>query len=158
MKKITAIGIIPFSAMMLLAGCNDKEEVNSAPPVGQSESTENTAGEKEAQEKKAGFTYKIFNLDAEYEKGSYEVEFETLDSKTEASIDDGLENKKLEGDEAMRKLNTTLSKLNISSETPEKEVISEVVKAFGLNENYKDIELEIQYSDNKTKEYQAKGK
>ncbi|RFU69431.1 hypothetical protein D0469_09415 [Peribacillus saganii] len=159
MKKISTIVFVPFAAMIFLTGCNEKDEVNSAPPVGKSESTQNTSADEETQDnKEAGFTFKVFDLEAEYEKGSYEVEFDTLGSKTEATIDDGLENKKLEGDEAMRKLNTTLNKLDINSETPDEEVISEVVKALGLKDDYKDIKLEIQYSDNKEKEYQASGK
>ncbi|WP_158555953.1 YusW family protein [Peribacillus glennii] len=145
---------IPLMTVFALGGCSDKDEVEN-PPVAENENLgDNKPGTNEASSQKIDFTFKSFELNVENADGKkYEAEYETEGAETEASIDDEINDKKLAGDEAMEQLAPKLEKLEFNQDAPEDEVIAEVVKDFELNEDFKNLELDITYSDGETKEY-----
>ncbi|PLT35209.1 YusW family protein [Bacillus sp. V5-8f] len=154
MKAFHYILGVPLMTMFALSGCSDKDEVEN-PPVAEDENQAGTNPETSVgSSHKMDFTFKSFELKVEDAEGQeYEAEYDTEGTETEASIDDEMNDKKLSGDEAMDELGPQLEKLEFNQDAPEDEVIAEVVKDFGFEEDYKNLELDITYSDGETKEY-----
>lgn len=84
--------------------------------------------------------------DAQVEKRS------TGDYKAE--IEDELNNTYLKGDEAFNELYPILETLDITADSSKDEVFSAVLKAFNLEDNYEEIEVEITFHDGTKLEYE----
>ncbi len=90
-----------------------------------------------------------FELEVEYAKGQYEVDFNSNYGKIKAEIEDERSNtsKKMQGAAALEQLEKILPKLDITNDTSKKEAISRTLEAFQLADNYKEFELEIRLPD-----------
>ncbi|MGE7603699.1 YusW family protein [Peribacillus sp. NPDC097675] len=159
MKKYLKILSVPFAAMIILTGCGDDDEVKN-PPAEDNENQAETNPEKGTDNEKSPFTFKAFNLEVDYEgkNNDYEAEYDTMGAKTEASIEDELNKHEVKGDEAMEELTPILEKLEFTQDSKDDEVVQEVTKAFDLKEGYEEFELEVTYSDGKTKVYKVVNK
>lgn len=78
---------------------------------------------------------------------SYEIEYENDPNGLEARIEDEINNKTFNGNEAFAQLSPIFKKFNFDPSTAEDEVISEVLKAFNLNNDFTKLELEVEYSN-----------
>ncbi|PFL72661.1 YusW family protein [Bacillus anthracis] len=98
-----------------------------------------------------------FSLDADYQdtKRDYEADYKNIaaDKKMEAKIEDHKANVNLTGDEAITKLSPLLQELKFDKDTPDQEVIDQVLNVFKLDKDYQKFELEIVFSDGTKKEY-----
>lgn len=155
--------LVPFVAIMMLAGCGDQDEVNNPPAENNGTTSNNTqtnngatSNNTQTNNETAAFSFKEFELDVDY-KGTnqdYEVEYDTLEGKTEASIEDSINNKNLHGDEAMTELTPLFEQLTFNRDTPQAEVIQEVLKVFNLKDNYQEFDLEVTFEDGTKKQYE----
>ncbi|MFJ7857235.1 YusW family protein [Peribacillus sp. NPDC097206] len=160
MKKSLKVLSVPFAAMLVLAGCGEDDEVKN-PPVQENENQAETNPEKGTETNEMlPFTFKAFNLEVDYKgnNNDYEAEYDTMGAQTEASIDDESNKHEVHGDEAMEELTPILEKLTFTQDSTDDEVIQEVTKAFNLKEDYQEFELEVTYSDGKTKVYKVVNK
>ncbi|MFJ7747384.1 YusW family protein [Peribacillus sp. NPDC097295] len=160
MKRSLKVLSIPFAAMIVLTGCGDDDEVKN-PPVEENENQTETNPEKGTDvNEKLPFTFKAFKLEVDYKgnNNDYEAEYDTMGAKTEASIEDELNKHEVQGDEAMEELTPILEKLEFTQDSKDDEVIKEVTKAFDLKDGYQEFELEVTYSDGKTKVYKVVNK
>ena len=71
----------------------------------------------------------------------------------EAKIEDHKADVKLTGDEAITKLSPLLQELKFDKDTPDQEVIDQVVNVFKLDKDYQKFDLEVVFSDGTKKEY-----
>ncbi|RID82156.1 hypothetical protein D1953_18540 [Peribacillus asahii] len=145
MKNI--LKLVPFLAVIMLAGCGDQDEVNNPPAENNTQTNNNET---------AAFSFKEFELDVDY-KGTnqdYEVEYDTLEGKIEASIEDSINDKNLHGDEAMKELTPLFDQLTFNQDTPQAEVIQEVLKVFNLKDDYQEFDLEVTFEDGMKKQYE----
>ncbi|WP_222123657.1 YusW family protein, partial [Bacillus pumilus] len=65
---------------------------------------------------------------------------------------------KLTSDKAIAKLSPLLQKLTFDKNTPDQEVIDQVVDVFQLDKDYQKFDLEVVFSDGTKKEYKKEVK
>ncbi len=171
MMKKTKWLAVPLS-MLLLAACgngDDKENVTNAPENAPTEqngnatgtndnngtNTNNNTGNNEAvSNANATFDFTHFSVDADYSMTeSFEADYENEQSGVEASIEDDVKGERLYGDDAYARLEPILQGFTFDQSTSDDEVIAEVLKGFGLAEDYQDIEIEVRFADGTEKEY-----
>ena len=123
----------------VLVGCSDKEEVTDVPA-----DVENNEA----------YAFNEFSLDVDYSAtSSYEASYDNENNKTEAEIDDTVNNEKLTGDDAFSKLDPMLKSLTFDANTSNDDVIAQVLSAFGLEDNYTKFDLDVRFNDGTEKEY-----
>lgn len=175
--KIKALFTVPL-LLGILAGCGDgdsdveRDELveNPNPTNGvatdNSTSTDGTAtgnstqteGQGEGlQEVDTNYNFTNFDLDVEYQDDlSYNAEYTNTQNQVTAELEDEIINKlKISGDEAFKQISPSLAQLTFDQETEDQEVINQVLKAFGLEDNYKEFELEVKFQDGQEKEYKS---
>lgn len=145
---------LPLSLLLLAACNNDKEaKVTTTEPVNANTQTEanttNVASE-------GAFNFTEFSLDVDYGiNDSYEVDYEQERDRVDASIEDR-NNNKITGNEAYTKLEPIFKSFTFTSASTDQDIVAEVLKAFDLDENYTEIEVEIHFSDGVKKEFKSK--
>jgi len=123
-----------------------------------SDQTENSGNQEDMQSKMDELDYTEFNLDVDYaNQKKYEAELEkNSDNSTEAEIEDSINDVKKKGAEAFDELYPLVKQLTIVQETTKEEAINEVLKVFNLEDNYKEFELEITFTDGTKIEFEDK--
>ena len=164
MKTLTLILGTPVLALFLL-GCNDEDKVtnvpDNAPVEGTATNTQtdtnDTTTDTQTDDTQTGgatFNFTHFDLDVEYGNNQeYDVDYENETDGMEAEIKDDIGNKVLSGDEAFEVLSPIFEKFTFDQNTANDVVISEVLNAFNLDENYQSLELEVKFTDGTIKEY-----
>ena len=171
MKKIFLfIALMALTFVVVACGTtkDDDKKVENDPVVDtdgdtgtnsdQTENTGNTGNQEDMQSKMDELDYTEFNLDVDYaNQKKYEVELEkNSDNSTEAEIDDSINDVKKKGSEAFDELYPLVKQLTIVQETTKEEAINEVLKVFNLEDNYKEFELEITFTDGTKIEFEDK--
>ena len=164
-KKFIFPALIMSSALAL-AACGDDEEVTqpvtddaseetSSP---EAESTEDASPSGEAEGTSDGKTYGFTDLSVEVDMPdqdeSLDLSYEEERGQVEAEYENKIDGVDLTGDDAFNELEQGLSQLNLTPDTPDDEVIKQVVEAFGVDANFKKIEIEIDYADGSDKNYE----
>ena len=137
-KKI--VGSILLSSAFMLGACGDKEQVKEAP---------------DSSEAQSEFGFQAFDLDIDTvdQQDALDTSFDIDISETEAEYENKLENKKLTGDEAYAELEPIFKELALTKDMSKEEVIEKVTGAFGV-EDYTEFELELEFADGDTQEFQ----
>ncbi|MCM3617157.1 YusW family protein [Sutcliffiella horikoshii] len=145
----------------IVAGCGTNNDL-SAPPENapaQNDGTgteETNQGTTTGEEGAMGHDFTKFDLEVEYENNvKYEAEYEA-EGNGEADIEDDLNDVSIKGDEAYAELSPLLEQLNIDSNSDDQDVMSQVLEVFGLQDDYKEFELEITFGDGTKKKYEEK--
>ena len=163
MKKILsilAVGALTF----MVAGCgddnnNDNQTANDNTANEQqsnntSNSDQGTANDTNAQENETPFNE--FSLEVKYPNNQeYEAEYDYENNRIDASIEDDVNNTRVKGEDAEKQLRDKLKSLNIDAQTSEKDVISSVISAFDVADNYQAIDVDITFADGTEKEYRS---
>lgn len=99
-----------------------------------------------------------FELEVEYaDHQEYEAEIEKRSNGDyEAELEDDLTDKHLKGDEAFDHLYTLLENVNVNPDSSKEDTIESFLKAFDLDENYEEFEVEITFQDGTVLEYEDK--
>ncbi|MBD8069456.1 YusW family protein [Bacillus sp. PS06] len=157
MKKRTLFTAVLLSCG-LLAGCNgDDENVTDVPENAPVEQNTTTNQEDTTQTEDQAFNFTHFDLDVEYSGNQeYDVDYENERNGMEAEIKDERTNTQSKGDEAFATLQPIFENLTFDQLTTEDEVISEVMSAFNLGEDFEKFELEVRFSDGTQKEYKQR--
>lgn len=151
MMRILLSALLALMLVPALTGCttSTKEDTTS------NKKTTDTAKNEAPQDLKLNFTE--FNLEANYQdtKKDYEADYKYVEAnkKMEAKIEDRKTDVKLTGDEAIGKLSPLLQKLTFDKNTPDQEVIDQVISVFQLDKDYQKFDLEVVFSDGTKKEY-----
>jgi len=154
MNKLTFF-IAGIFFLFTITGCNaDNENVTEVPedvPV-EEEGPKNQSDTEQTKESLFNFTN--FDLDVEYaENKEYDVDYESESNELEAEIKDDISNTQVKGDEAFEVLRPIFEQLKFDKDSPNEDVVSEVTKAFDLDEEYQKFELEVKFLDGTEKEY-----
>ena len=139
MKKYSLLGSVVMSSVLILGACGDKEEVSDAP-------------DKETAKSEFGFQSFDLDIDTADQKDAIDASFDIDVSETEAEYVNQLESKKLTGNEAYAELEPIFKKIALTKDMTKEEVIEKVTQAFGV-EDYKEFELELDFSDGETQEF-----
>lgn len=136
----TVVGSILLSTAFMLGACGDKEQVSDAP---------------DSSEAQSEFGFQAFDLDIDTadQQDAVDASFDIDVSETEAEYENKLENKKLTGDEAYAELEPIFKELALTKDMSKEEVIEKVTGAFGV-EDYTEFELELEFADGDTQEFQ----
>jgi hypothetical protein len=155
MKKLSKVVSTLFLAGTLAAcGANNDANDTPAPPQDNNNATQQENTNQNAQ---TTFNFTDFDLDVDYgNQESYEVDYELEKEETETKLEDDRNNIQLEGQEAFDQLRPQLEKLKFDQNTSDDEVVSEVLKAFSLGDDYQDFELEVKFNDGTEKKYKHK--
>lgn len=158
MKKLTTFFVV-FFCLVLLVGCNKaKEEINTPTNTPSDlEDREEIVTNNTINAENNPFNFTHFSLDVKYANSQkYEAEFKNEPSAVEAEVEDTIHNEHLKGNAAYEKLEPYLKSLTFDSSTQDSAVITEVLKAFGLPEDYAEFDLEVRFNDGNNKEYKMK--
>ncbi len=96
-----------------------------------------------------------FDLDIDYaDNKEFDVDYENDTDGMEAELKDTVKgNEHLQGDDAFNRIRPVFESFTFDKNSPDDEVISQVLKAFDLDDNFIEFELEIDFEDGTKKEY-----
>lgn len=137
--KYPLLGSAIMSSFLLLGACGDKEEVSDAP-------------DKDTAQSEFGFQSFDLDVDTADQKDAIDASFDIDVSETEAEYVNQFESKNLSGNDAYTELEPIFKEIGLTKDMSKEEVIEKVTKAFGVDE-YKEFELEIEFSDGDTQEF-----
>lgn len=101
------------------------------------------------------FTY--FELDVDYANDvSYNVEYANDGNNISSEFEDEKNNVDTQGDQAYNSISPSLETLTFDENSSDEDVRSDVLKAFGLDENYTSFELEVKFQNGDVKHYHDK--
>ncbi len=155
-----------ISSALALAACGDDEEVtqpvtdeaSEETPAPEAESTEDASPSGEAEGTADGKTYGFTDLSVEVDMSdqdeALDFSYEEERGQVEAEYENKIDGVDLTGDDAFNELEQGLSQLDLTPDTPDDEVIKQIVEAFGIDASFKKIEIEIDYADGSDKNYE----
>src|SRR5690606_38421152 len=167
-NKKNLLAPILYSSVLLLAACGDDEQVtepvnndNQGQPA-DAGGTENASPEGGLDQNSIGgetfgFTELDVNVDFPDMDDMIEINYEEDRDKVEAEYQNKMTETNLSGNDAMDEIEPGLSQLELTTDTPDDEAISQVVEAFGIDSGYTEIEIEVRYPDGTDKEYKQTG-
>lgn len=102
--------------------------------------------------------FQSIDVNADYADGEYQAEYEYNDGNPEADIDDsrGGEDIEMEGQEALDELSSILPEMNIEESSSEEEVQQAAVEAFSLDDNYDELEVDVEFPNDEETEVEQK--
>lgn len=136
------LGSAIISSFLLLGACGDKEEVSEAP-------------DKDTAQSEFGFQSFELDVDTADQKDEIDASFDIDISETEAEYVNQLESKNLSGNDAYAELEPIFKDIALTKDMSKEEVIEKVTQAFGIEE-YTEFELEVEFSDGDTHEFNDK--
>lgn len=165
-KKSRILSALIFSSVLVLGACGESNEVNE--PVGNESQTDpapktgNASPGGGTDEDSIGgktFGFTELNIEAEYPEQDDPVEIEYAEDRDNvfAEYKNPLTGDDASGDDALNLMEQSLQKLELNNDISEEDAITQIVEAFGLEENYESIEVEVRYPGGEDKEYNASG-
>lgn len=154
MKKLALFLAIGTSAF--LVACGDKEEATNLPDNAPTEQNtmDQTSKDTTTDTTNAPYNFTHFDLDIKYaDNKSYEVDYENEASRAEATIDDEVNNSKIEGNEATNTLVPIFESFTFDANTDSDAVIDEVLEKFNQPDSFLEVEIEIKFADGNVREY-----
>lgn len=101
--------------------------------------------------------YSVFELEVDYGRDKeYEAEIEQEEGNVEADLEDEINDKDLNGEEAFNKIYPLVKQLTIDKDTDKDEAVTEVLDVFELDDDFEKLELEITFSDGVKREFEIK--
>lgn len=120
------------------------------------DSTDGTNGDDSSQpttETPYGFTDFSFEADMEGTDDFIDIDYEFDQDEVEASYRDQQNDVNLTGDEALQELDNIFQSFTFDENTPDEDVLNEVLEAFNVPEDATNVELEIEFQNGTEKEY-----
>lgn len=164
-NKKNALASLLFSSALLLAACGEDEQVTQPVNNDNQEQSSDTGGTENAspeggldQESVGGETFGFteFDVNADFPDmdDMIEISYEEDRDKIEAEYKNKMTNADLAGNDAMDEIEPGLSQLELTTDTADDDVIAQVIEAFGIENDFTEIEVEVRYPDGTEKEYQ----
>lgn len=172
MSYFKSIGILIFLVSVLYACNNDNnnkdelvtgtDQANQTTEANQANQNDNGQTEQTVTDDQnegdepvdTPYNFTHFDLDVEYENDiSYEVEFANDQKGVTAEIDDEINKVETRGDDANNKLVKYFELLTFDANSEDNDVLSQVITAFNLDEDFKSFELEVEYKNGEVKTY-----
>ncbi|SFF60652.1 YusW-like protein [Halobacillus alkaliphilus] len=145
------LSITFFLLLLLTTGCNNVN--NQSGEQTQNEPSPESISYQQINENRP-FNFNRFELEVDYvDRMSYHIDYVNLENRKEARIDD-FDRQKVTGEEAFNQLAPQLREMSFDQDTPEDEVINEVLTVLGLEAPYKEFKLEVTYQDGTVVNYE----
>lgn len=166
MKKLLLVAVPVLALSLAACGNSDddkKEKEQSTEQKAQNESTnESTDSSVEETDDqtvlddpnlKQETPFRDFSLEVNYPKGEYSIEYELEMNGEEAEIEDEREQKKVVGADALNEVKPLLKKLTFDQKTSDEDVKKQILSILPIDEDYTNIELEVDFHDHVEKKY-----
>lgn len=164
-KKSSLLTSLLLSSTLILAACGGGEE-EVTEPVGEQAQTDQPVstddaspgggiGEDNIGGEIFGFTEFELNVDYPDQEDAVNVRYAEDRDEITAEYVNQTTDANLSGDDAMNEIEPAFGQINIDQETPDEEVISQVTEAFGIEDNYSSLEINVRYPDGSDKQYEA---
>ncbi|MFS0781646.1 YusW family protein [Bacillus sp. 1P06AnD] len=154
--KHLALAAACFS-ILALAACNNNGDGENKTPSTNPPTENNAPDGTNAQNHSttaASLPFTSFDLDVDYDYfQSFEVEYDNDDEGLTAIVKDELNNRTIKGDEALGEMQNKFLAYKFDQNSPDEDVIKEVLASYDLKDNFKKFELDITFSDGTEKEY-----
>ncbi|MGI2327826.1 YusW family protein [Planococcus sp. YIM B11945] len=165
-KKSPILSTILFSSILVLSACGSSDDVTE--PVQNEEQTDPGGGPADAspggglEEADIGggaFGFTDFELNVDYpdQNDAFDVSYEEDREKVEAEYKNTLKKQDLTGNDAMDELEIAFGNMELREDMSEDDVIPQVVEAFGIEDGYDNIEIDVTYQGGSEKEYRGSG-
>lgn len=166
MKRLLSILTICLLTFMV-AGCgndnNDNNGNQSTKDNAANEESNNTSNSDQDKNTDTNTSttnkdipFNEFSLEVKYPNNQeYEADYDYENNNVDASIEDDVKNARVTGNDAAKQLGDILKSLDIDAQTSENDVITKVISAFGVSDNYQAIDVDITFTDGTEKEYRA---
>lgn len=162
--KRNTLAPLLFSSVLLLAACGDDEQVTEPVNNDNQEQPADAGGTENASPEGGldqgsiggetfGFTELDVNVDFPEDDDMIEISYEEDRDKVEAEYKNQMTETDLSGNDAMDEIEPGLSQLELTTDTADDEAITQVIDAFGIEEGFTEIEIEVRYPDGTDKEY-----
>ncbi|PWA13232.1 hypothetical protein DCC39_01945 [Pueribacillus theae] len=155
--------LLAMPLLLVFAACSQENTPPDDPThVENRENTANTADDQHNEtvdpmgEQMDQLSFNEYELDLDFNGSddNFEIEFKKrTDGTVDAEYKDQRKNINSKGEEAFNMLFPKLKDMNIDKETPEEDVISKSLEAFEIENDYKELDLEIVFNDGTKKEY-----
>lgn len=167
-NKKNLLAPILFSSVLILGACGDDEQVtepvnneNQGQPA-DAGGTSNASPEGGLDQDSIGgetFGFTELDVNADYPDmdDMIEINYEEDRDKVEAEYKNKMTETDLSGNDAMDEIEPGLSQLELTTDTADDEAITQVIEAFGIEDGYTEIEIEVRYPDGTEKEYRQTG-
>ncbi|MCF3941963.1 YusW family protein [Oceanobacillus alkalisoli] len=175
MKKLFSLLTILLLST-ILAACGDNDEVTNPPQDdtttenpdngaaddntnedNQTDNNNEANGDSDNADFTSDYIFTSFDLEVDIENNddAVDVDYDVDDddNEIEASYVNKPDNINLRGNEAMDELDSIFTSFEFDENTPDEEVINEVLQAFNIPEDAAKVDLEIEFGDNVEKEY-----
>src|SRR5690625_1678206 len=137
---------------------NDDENMDNEDNTTDNNNETDAASDDDMKQKMDELDYIDFEVSVDYGKNKeYEAKIEKDDDDNngiEEDVEDDLNNVNLNRQEAFNKIYPKVKKLTIDANTSKKDAIMEVLKAFELDPDYNEFELELKFKDGKKVEFE----
>ncbi|MBT2569292.1 YusW family protein [Planococcus sp. ISL-110] len=155
-NKRNTLAPLLFSSVLLLAACGDDEQVTE--PVnndGQEQPTDSEGTENTSPEASETFGFTEFEVNADFPDmdDMIEINYEEDRDEIEAEYKNKMTETDLSGNDAMDEIEPGLSQLELTPDTADDDAIAQVIAAFGIEDDFTEIEIEVKYPDGTEKEY-----
>ncbi len=169
MIRFKKLGFTAFalSSAVALSACGDEEQVTQ--PVNNESAGETKTSPADAspgggldEDGIGGETYGFTELSIEVETpeddDAIAISYEEDRDKVEAEYQNNAAGLDLTGDDAFNEMEQSLGQLDLSPDTADEEVISQIIEAFGIEDGFSKIQIEATYSDGTDKDYEQTNK
>ncbi|MCA0968990.1 YusW family protein [Halobacillus litoralis] len=138
---------IVLLVLFLLTGCGQNQQAVEDPPLDTTPISYDQSDQTEPL-----FNYIRFNLLVDYEKAlSYKVHFDQYQKIAEIQE---LKDQRIMGEEAFNQLSPRLSEMSFDEDTPEQEVVQEVLNLLGLKTSFENFALDVEFDSGLVKHYE----
>ncbi|GEK34417.1 YusW family protein [Kurthia sibirica] len=169
MKKLILGATLPLLALSLAACSNDDKEDKdtSSPTISQEQESEdkvddstekntNTndeASKEEASKEEKTTKFTELTVEIQYPTGEKTYEYDKNLMVEEAEIEDERTNEKIVNDAALKQMTAIVEKLTITPKTSEADVKKQIFANFDIDEDYTEVEVDIEFADGTEKEF-----
>lgn len=163
-KKLTLFSSLVLSSSLILAACGDDEQVTQ--PVTDSPETTETSpdsspggGTTDEFDDGELYGFKELSIDVDYpdQDDAYDISYEEERGAVESEYENKYTGDDLKGDDAYDQMQEALGNLELSAGMNSDEAITQVAEAFGLEEGFSSIEVDVTYADGTEEEYKQSG-
>lgn len=119
------------------------------------EATKDNDADRDMRQQMEELPFTKFEIGIEYSGDiEYEAEIKLRNNQVEAELENEIEGVYMKGPEAFDIIFPIVKELNIEKDTEKSEVINSTLDAFGLDHDYVEYELEIEYDDGTKVEFE----